>query len=143
MSVTFKSLLNIFVTFNFIILINLNTHCSQEVFVTYFKVESGGVELRSIDVVLPSASSVTTALTSSSLLNAKGEAYTVINVEETSVVLAVDTFSVTLSVEVAVTDATAMELSLKNTFIEANGNVSVFNLFAAGATFQIFYFIVL
>ena len=110
---------------------------------TYFKVESGGVELRSIDVVLPSASSVTTALTSSSLLNAKGETYTVINVEETSIVLAVDTFSVTLSVEVAVTDATAMELSLKNTFIEANGNVSVFNLFDAAATFQIFYFIVL
>ena len=135
-----KSLPNICVTFNFIILINLNTHCSQEVFVTYFKVESGGVELRSIDVVLPSASSVTTALTSSSLLNAKGEAYTVINVEETSIVLAVDTFSVTLSVEVAVTDATAMELSLKNTFIEANGNVSVYNLFAAAATFQIFYY---
>ena len=124
-------------------MIILNTHCSQEVFVTYFKVESGGVELRSIDVVLPSVSSVTTALTSSSILNAKGEAYTVISMEDTSIALAVDTFSVTLSVDVAVTDASAMELSLRNTFIEANGNVSASYLFGANASFQIFYFIVL
>ena len=96
---------------------------------TYFKVESGGVELRSIDVVLPSASAVTTALSSSSLVNGKGEVYTAISVEDTSIVLAVDTFSVTLSVEVAVTDVTAMELSLTNTFKEANSNSSAFTLF--------------
>ena len=104
------------------------SHCSQEVFVAYFKVESGGVELRSIDVVLPSASVVTTTLSSSSLVNAKGAAYSAISMEDTSIVLAVDTFSVTLSVEVAVTDVTAMELSLTNTFKEANSNTSTFAL---------------
>ena len=116
------------------------SHCSQEVFVTYFKVESGGVELRSIDVMLPSASDVTAALSSSSIVNAKGESYSVISLVDKSIVVAVDTFSVTLSVEVAVTDAMAMELSLRNTFIEENSNVLPFNLFIS-ATFQVFYFV--
>ena len=77
--------------------------------------------IRPIDLVLPSTSDVASALTSFSLVNAKDESYVVIDVEETSVVVADDTFSVTLSVDVAVTDDSDMETALRTTFIEANG----------------------
>ena len=96
-------------------------------FTVYFLVEKNRVVYRPIDLNLPTVEDVAGAL--SSLTNAKGEAYTVIDTEQVDVVLALETFSVLLSDPVAETDIAVLQRSLVTPFVDANGTSALFLAF--------------
>ena len=76
--------------------------------------------LRPIDVVLPTAADISSALME--LKNAKGEAYSVIDTTNTEAILAVDVHSLPLGIEVPVTDVGKVQTAYLGAFSQANGN---------------------
>ena len=93
----------------------------EEVFSTYFEVTLNGVLLRPVDLVQPTAEALLELVESAGLEDAKGIAYSVIDMAQVTTVLSQDCFSLTLDSQVAVTDIETVQTALAEQFISANG----------------------